>query len=199
MLRFGLLIIGLDVLIGAGQFVHAQARLDTREKHAPKRITIDNLVTAAPLPDEYEVARHDIREGDKLLGHKLTLTRAESVSKVIVSVERRKVVRRQEKVAAASAYVSGIVQSFRAAGLRPVAKEIPEIGGNDFKKRVTANLVYENPADGSRLLVQIQIFFTDLGHTVLVVSDNEEDHDLLTGWARTVMGKFSESQDRLPR
>src|SRR5262249_46019432 len=152
MLKFGSFIICLGVLTTA-HLAHAQASLDAREKRAAKRITIENLITAAPLPDQYEIARHDIREGDKLLGHKLTFTSAESVSKVFVSVERRRVVRREEKVAAATAYLSGIIQSFRAAGLKPVAKEIPEIDGNDFKKRVTANLVYENPADGSRLFV----------------------------------------------
>jgi hypothetical protein len=182
-------IVCLAAVIETGQLAHVQPKLDARDQPAAKRINVENLITAAPLPDGYEIERRDIKEGDKLLGHKLTLTKDGAVSKVIVSIDRQKIATREEKVTAAKTYIYGIIQSFRAAGLKPVEKEIPEIDDHDFKKRVTANLVYKDPANGSRFMVQIQIFFSDLGHTVLVVSDNEEDHAVLTKWARSVRGK----------
>jgi len=189
MLKFRAVLICLAALFEAGQPAKAQPNSGSRERSATQRINIDNLITSAPLPENYEIARRDIKEGDKLLGHKLTLTKEGAVSKVIVSVDRRRIATRAEMVRAADTYIYGIVQSFRAAGLKPVAREIPEIDEHDFKKRLIVKLVYNDPADGSRLLVQIQIFFADRGHTVLVVSDNEEEHAMLTGWAGSVRGR----------
>jgi hypothetical protein len=178
----------LAALFAAGPYAQGEPKPGLAPNSAPKRINIENLITAEPLPDHYEIERRDIRQADRLLGHKLTLTREGAVSKAIVSVDRQFVATRAEKVTTAKAYIYEIVQSFRAAGLKPVEKELPDIDEHDFRKRVTANLVYKDPADKRRLQVQIQIFFTDRGHTVLVVSDDEEDHELLTRWARSVRG-----------
>jgi hypothetical protein len=81
------------------------------------------------------------------------------------------------------------MQSFHEAGLKAVEKKLPELAKNDFKKRTFAEFTYNRPRDGSRLLVQMQFFFTDRGYTVLVISDNEQDHALLTHWARSVLPK----------
>lgn len=40
----------------------AQLKSPSKNKSAAKRITIDNLVTAAPLPEDYEIPRQDIME-----------------------------------------------------------------------------------------------------------------------------------------
>jgi hypothetical protein len=189
MSRFCPAIVCLTAFFAADSYAQGEPKLGPRPKPAQKRINIENLITAAPLPDDYEIERRDIREEDRLLGYKLTLTSEGAVSKAIVSIDRQKAKTRKQQVTAADTYIYGIVQSFRAAGLQPVKKEIPDIDDHDFKKRLTVNLIYKDPADGSRLFVQMQIFFTDHGHTVLVVSDNEEDHALLTRWARSIRGK----------
>jgi hypothetical protein len=141
------------------------------------------------LPADYEVSREDFLNGAKVVGHKLMLTRDAAVSKVIVQIESRKLATRDEKAAAAKDYVLGVMQSFHQAGLKSVEKKLPEIEKNDFKKRAFADFVYKRPEDGSRLFVQMQVFFTDRGYTVLVISDNEQDHALLTHWARSVLPK----------
>src|SRR5690349_1972838 len=84
-LKRHLIIICLAAFIETGQFAHAHEKRDAKDKPAANRILIDNLITAAPLPAGYEIERRDIREGDKLLGSKLTLVKERAVSKVIVS------------------------------------------------------------------------------------------------------------------
>jgi hypothetical protein len=37
-------------------------------------------------------------------------------------------------------------------------------------------------------------YFTDVGHSVLVVADSQEDYDLLTKWAKSVKGKSKEAK-----
>ena len=166
----------------------AQSKAGSRDKSAiARRIDIEKLITAAPLPEGYSIARENFLNGKKLVGHKLLMTKEGALAKVIVQIENRKVATDEDKRAAAKDYVLGVMQSFREAGLRAVEKKLPEIDKNDFKKRALAEFIYERPEDGSRLFVQMQLFFTDRGHAVLIISDNEADHALLTRWARSVM------------
>jgi hypothetical protein len=183
-----------DLIVAAALFAvvspaHAQLKSDPRDKTRARRITIENLITAAPLPADYEVSREDFLDGNKVVGHKLLLARDRAVSKIIVQIESRKLTTRDEKAAAAKDYVLGVMQSFHQAGLTTVEKKLPDIAKNDFKKRALADFIYKHPEDGRRLYVQMQIFFTDRGYTVLVVSDNEDDHASLTRWARSVLPK----------
>jgi hypothetical protein len=168
---------------------HAQSRSASPEKPLARRITIEHLITAAPLPADYQVSREVFLNGEKIVGDKLMLTRDEAVSKVIVQIENRKLATRDERAAAAKDYVLGVMQSFHQAGLRAVEKKLPELEKNEFKKQTLADFIYKRPADGGRLFVQLQVFFTDRGYTVLVISDNEQDHALLTHWARSVLPK----------
>jgi hypothetical protein len=167
----------------------AQPKARSSQQAPPRRITIENLISAAPLPAQYSVSRENFLNGDKVVGHKLLVTRDGVVSKVIAQIENRKLATDDDKRAAAKDYVLGIMQSFHRAGLRTVEKKLPEIAKSDFKKREFADFIYERPEDGSRLFVQMQLFFTDRGYTVLVISDNAEDHTLLTRWARSVLPK----------
>jgi hypothetical protein len=188
--RGGRMIVLLTMALFMWQpLVHAQSRNSSLEKPRAQRITIENLITAAPLPADYQVSREVFLNGEKIVGDKLMLTRDKAVSKVIVQIENRKLATRGEKAAAAKDCVLGIMQSFHEAGLRAVEKQLPELEKNDFKKRTFADFIYERPRDGSQLYVQMQVFFTDHGYTVLVVSDNEHDHALLTHWARSVLPK----------
>jgi putative ribosome biogenesis GTPase RsgA len=168
---------------------HAQSKAAPHDKPRPRRITIENLITAAALPADYQISREVFLNGEKIVGDKLMLTRDEAVSKVIVQIENRKLATRHERAAAAKDYVLGVMQSFHEAGLKAVEKQLPELEKNDFKKRTLADFIYKRPADGSRLFVQLQVFFTDRGYTVLVISDNEQDHAHLTHWARSVLPK----------
>jgi putative ribosome biogenesis GTPase RsgA len=177
------------VLVAADRFVQAQPNSNSQNRPPAKRIPIEGLVTAAPLPEYYAIGRQDILDGDEVVGHKLLLSRNQTVSKVIVQIETRKLKTREEKVAAMKSYLIGVTQSFHDAGLKVVEKKLPDIDKSDFKKRILIDSVYENPAARNALLVQMQVFFTDQGYTVLIISDNEVDHALLTKWARSVVPK----------
>jgi len=167
----------------------AQSNSPSGSRSRPSRITIEHLITAAPLPADYEVSREVFLNGEKIVGDKLMLTREGAVSKVIVQIENRKLATRDEKAAAAKDYVLGVMQSFHEAGLKAVEKKLPELEKNDFKQRSLADFIYKRPENGRRLYVQMQVFFTNRGYIVLVVSDNEQDHALLTHWARSVLPK----------
>ena len=167
----------------------AQSNAASSRNGPPRRMTIENLITAAPLPSDYSVSRENFLHGDKVVGHKLLVTKDGSVSKVIVQIENRRLATRDEKAAAAKDYVLGVMQSLHQAGLKAVEKNLPRIEKSEFKTRQVADFIYERRDDGSRLFVQMQFFFTDRGYTVLVVSDNEQDHTLLTRWARSVLSK----------
>src|SRR5262245_4671054 len=54
---------------------HAQSRSSSPDKPRARRITIENLITAAPLPADYAVSREVFLNGEKIVGDKLMLTR----------------------------------------------------------------------------------------------------------------------------
>ncbi len=184
MRRIGLVFV--SVILITSRVVISQdtkSKSGSKSKAEPKRITIEDLVTSAPLPPDYAISRKDIKDGDKMLGHKLFLTNGEAVSKAIVTVETRKISKREEKAAATKAYVNVLAKTVQEAGFKLVDKKIPEIDKNDFSKPLNVDLIYEKPDDGSKLYVQIRVFFTDQGYHVAVISDSKGEHDILTKWA----------------
>ena len=191
MLRVAVVV--LCVISAAG----AAEKSKSKKTRDEKRITIDELVTAAPLPKDYEITRQEVEIKGKLLGHKLLLTKEDAVSKAIVTVENRKVSTRDEKVAATKAYVNGASRLFSEAGLKLAKKEIPDLDQADFDEPIVVSLVYEKP-DGEQLLVQVRTFFTDTGHSVLVVADDEDEYKMLTKWAKSVEGKKRDEKQATP-
>jgi len=190
MRKASLTCIGLAaLLLATAPSAHAQRSADSMDRPASNRITIENLITAAPLPEDFWISRENFLDGDRVVGHKLLLTRERAVSKVIVQIQKRRIATREEKAGAAKASVIAITESFHEAGLKVIEKKLPDLGKSDFKKRMFMDFIYEKPRDGSRLYVQMQIFFTDQAHTVVVISESREVHDRLTRWARSVMGK----------
>lgn len=171
----------------------SKSKSKSKKAKEEKRIDIEGLVTAAPLPKDYEIKRQDIENEGKVLGYKLLLTNDDALSKAIVSIENRKVSLRGEKVAATKAYINGPARTFAEAGLKLVDKKVPDLDKADFDEPIVVDLVYEKE-DGDRLLVQIRTFFTDVGHNVLVVADSQDNYDLLTKWAKSVEGKPPEKK-----
>lgn len=169
------------------------AKKSSKKAKEEKRVDIEGLVTAAPLPKDYEIKRQDIENAGKVLGYKLLLTNDDTVSKAIVSIENRKVSSREEKVAATKGYINGPARTFAEAGLKLVDKKIPDLDKADFDEPVVVDLVYEKE-DGDQLLVQIRAFFTDVGHSVLVVADSKDNYNLLARWAKSVEGKPTEKK-----
>jgi hypothetical protein len=151
----------------------------------PERVSLEGLATADGLPNGYKVVSKEVRNGDKLLGHRLFITKDGTVSKVIIGIEERPITTRPERVAATKGYVNATAQVLVKAGLKLVKRSIPDLEKANLDKRFVANLVFEKP-DGGEVLVQLQIFFGKAAYHVQVVGDNRKDFDALVRWARTV-------------
>jgi hypothetical protein len=150
-----------------------------------ERVTIENLVTAQPVPEGYDVTPNELKEGDELLGRQLLITKEGAVSKVSVTAETRDLPEKDYKLAALKGYVNGTTKTLSEAGLKLVKKQIPDVEKLNVNKRTKCSFVYERP-DGSEIYVQMQIFFTNHGHSVLVIADNKDDYKSLTKWADTI-------------
>jgi hypothetical protein len=155
------------------------------EGQQPRRLTIENLVTAEPAPVGYDYGLNELKDGDKLLGHQLVFSKEGTASKVLVSVEERNLPDKDHKLTAIKGYVNGTAQSLAGAGLKLVKKELPDVEKVDVDKRTIFGLTYQT-ADGGDLFVQLQILFTDVGYNIMVVGDNEDDFKTLAKWAETI-------------
>ena len=97
------------------------------EAQKAKPVTIENLVTAHPVPEGYAVSLNELKDGEKLLGHQLVFSTDGAVSKVLVTVEDRKLPDKAHKITALKGYINGTAKSLAAAGLKLVKKDIPDI------------------------------------------------------------------------
>jgi hypothetical protein len=163
------------------------------EGQKAKPVTIENLVTAQPVPEGYAVGLNELKDGEKLLGHQLAFAKEGAVSKVMVSVEERKLPDKAHKVTALKGYINGTAKSFAAAGLKLVKKDIPDIEKVNVNKRTKCSLTYKT-AEGGDIFIQMQILFTDVGYNIMVVADNEGDYKALTKWAETIQPVKKESK-----
>lgn len=147
----------------------------------------ETLVKFDPLPPGYAAELKEVRDGDKLLGHRLFVTKEGAVSKVVIGIEDREIASRAARVAATKGYVNGTAQAMGSAGAKLLRKSIPDLDQADFKERFVVDLVYEKPG-GGELLIQLQIFFGKAGYHIQIVGDNPDDFDALVKWARSVKG-----------
>jgi hypothetical protein len=155
------------------------------EGQKAKPVTIENLVTAQPVPEGYAVTRAELKNGETLLGHQLLITKEGVVSKVMVTVEERKLPDKAHKITALKGYINGTAKSFAEAGLQLIKKGIPDIEKVDVNQRTQCTLTYKT-AEGSNIFIQMQILFTDIGYNIVVIADNEDDFKALTKWAETI-------------
>jgi hypothetical protein len=162
------------------------------EGQQEKPVTIENLVTAQPVPEGYAVSLNELKNGETLLGHRLVFTKEGAVSKVMVSVEERKLPDKDYKITALKGYINGAAKSFAAAGLKLVKKDIPDIEKVNVDRRTKCSLTYKT-AEGGDIVVQMQILFTDVGYNIMVIADNEGDYKALTKWAETIQPVKKES------
>lgn len=151
------------------------------------RVAVEGLITADPLPEGYAATKTELKEDDKLGAYLLVFSKEGAVSKVAVTIETRTLTNRAEKIAALKGYVNGTTQTLTNAGMKLVKKKIPNLDKVNVDKRTTCEFVYET-AEGAPIDVQIQVFFTDNGHDVLVIADNKDDYKALTKWAKSIRG-----------
>jgi hypothetical protein len=163
------------------------------EAQKAKPVTIENLVTAQPVPEGYSVSLNELKNGETLLGHQLVFSKEGAVSKVMVTVEERKLPDKAYKITALKGYINGTAKSFAGAGLKLVKKDLPDMEKVDVNKRTRCSLTYKT-AEGGDIFIQMQILFTDVGYNVMVVADNDGDYQALTKWAETIEPVKKESR-----
>jgi hypothetical protein len=155
----------------------------------PKRVTLEGLVTADPLPEGYAVVRQGVQDkAGKSTGDLLIVSKEGSVSKVIITVDRAsKVATRPGKVAATKGYVNGTAQSLVTGGMKIVKKNIPDIAKANLDDRLAVDLTLEKPG-GTQVMVQIQVFFENVGYAVQVIGEDKGEFAKLVEWAKSVKG-----------
>ena len=169
-------------LVLANGIAHGQVKKETR-------VSLDGLATSESPPEGYQVRRlDDIVQNGKVVAHKLLLMKDGTASKVSITIEKTERKTQAQRVAAFKGYVNGTAELFRSAGLKLTDKSIPDTEKADFSQRQIAELTYALN-DGGKLLVQLQVFFTDEGHNIVVIATNEQDLALLAKWASSVKPK----------
>lgn len=146
---------------------------------------LKTFLTMPPLPKGYEAEVKEVKKGDKIVAHQILVTKKDTVSKVIITVERREITSRAAKVASTKGYVNGTAKAMGGTGAKLIKKSIPDIDKADFKERFVVDLTYEAP-DGGELQLQLQIFFGNAGYNILVVGSTPEDFAALVKWAKSI-------------
>ncbi|HXT57889.1 MAG TPA: hypothetical protein VN699_04610, partial [Pirellulales bacterium] len=116
----------------------------------PERVTIEELVTAEPVPEGYDLTASELKNGDELLGHQILVTKEGAVSKASVTIETRDLLDKPHKIAALKGYVNGTTKTLANAGLKLVKKHIPDIEKVNVDNRTRCNFIYQRP-DGSEI------------------------------------------------
>jgi hypothetical protein len=160
----------------------------TNPKDEPKRITIENLITADPLPEGYVAARLDLKDkAGKPSGDIVVISKEGVVSKAAITIDRKaKVDIKAGRVAATKGYINGTAQSLVVGGkMKIVKKTIPDITKANLDERFVVDLTLKKP-DGGEFLTQLQIFFAKAGYAVQVLGDDKEEFEKLAKWANSV-------------
>lgn len=147
----------------------------------------DGLV-AAKLPDGYQAAAQELKDGGKTVGNLIIVSDPKKVSKVVVQTELRDLSAVAARRAATKAYVNTLASTLAGAGFKLVKKDIPDIGKASFDKPISVDLEFANAA-GKKLWTFQSIFFTDKGFDVQVIADSADALAGLKDWAKTVKPK----------
>jgi hypothetical protein len=154
-----------------------------------KKIDIQGLFTSSDIPTGYTSSKQEIKQGDKILGHKVLITKQGSASKVVLNREARKISTKGQKVAAFKGYINGTAKSLQQAGLKLSKHSIPDISKAGLSKLQIVELTF-TAADGTSIFVQIQVLFIkDTGSHALILTTDKQDYISLSKWASTVQPK----------
>ncbi|MCE9607377.1 MAG: hypothetical protein K8U03_21030 [Planctomycetia bacterium] len=152
-----------------------------------ERVVLFEMVSCAPVPKGYEAQRRDFENAGPSGSTLILLTTPANKSRVSITVEKQKLIGKDQKVAAFKTYVNGIHGLFTKKGYRTVEIEHPDSRTLDPDQKLDLRLKLQK--DGAFLYVDARIFFTDQGYTVWSVAQNEEERKLLMAWAATVRPK----------
>jgi hypothetical protein len=152
---------------------------------ASDRADIEGLVSAAPVPEGYTVRRQDAKDGNKVIGHYLLLTKEGSPTKAVIQIERREITARPARVATVKAYVNGAASTWKAQGWTAKLRSLPKFETIDFNKPVAIDLDLTK-ADESPMAAHMEIFFDHFTYQVLSVSSEDASLKEMIRWSQTV-------------
>src|SRR5687768_7321271 len=96
------------------------------------RLTIEGLVSAAPVPTGFVVTRQDAKDGEKVVGHYLILTKDDSPTRALVQIERREIKERAGRVATLKAYINAAAATWQKQGYTLKPRTLPNFETIDF-------------------------------------------------------------------
>jgi hypothetical protein len=154
---------------------------------AEERITLHDLITAAPLPAGYESKRQDFSTPDGAGNTLILISKKDEKSRVQVTIDNKKLATKEEKVAAYKEAVNGIHGMFTKRGYKTIEMEHPDGKTLDPAKRLDLRL--KMAKDGKVLAIDAEVFFTDHSYTAWAVTHSEAERNALKAWIATVRAK----------
>ena len=149
------------------------------------RVTLEGLVSAAPVPAGFEVARQDVKNGDEVAGHYLVLTKEGSPTRGLVQIERREIAERPARVATLKAYVNAAAATWQKQGYALRVKSVPKFETIDFAKPVPVELD-ATKAGESPVLIHMEVFFDKFAYQVMCVSTEPAEAKTMIEWCGSV-------------
>jgi hypothetical protein len=150
--------------------------------------TLHELLESAKLPEGYQSTTQDVKDGDKIVGKMIVVSKPNEVSKVVVYIDFTDRSTVPARRAAVKGYVNGFVSGLAKGGFKVIEQKLPDLAKESFDKPIFADLVVAN-GNGKKLWDRQIMFFTDKGFMVQVIGDSSDNLATLADWAKTIKPK----------
>lgn len=166
-------------VMGVGQVASAEESSDA------ERITIDGLVSAAPVPEGFSVRKQDLKNGEEVVGHLLIVLKEGVRTAGIVQIERRTVATRAARVATLKAYVNAAADTWKQRGYAVKVKALPDFEKVDMTKPVIVELDATKEGQAAAV-VFMKVFFDQFAFAVTCSSTDPAYEKAMIAWCHTV-------------
>lgn len=175
----------IRALLVAGALLAWSRPLPAQDAEETKSIPLRPLLVAAPVPAGLEVSTQEIKDGGKVLGLMVLVSRPGQVARVIARIENRDLSGPPARRAAVKGYVNGFAAGPAEQGFRVGAKAIPDMTNLTSARPVPVGLVFAND-EGKKVWTHQEISFTDRGFAAQVVADGPATLASPRTWAKTI-------------
>lgn len=152
---------------------------------APQRVEIEGLVTAAPVPEGYALARRDLQEGGETKAHMLLVGRDGSPTRASVLIERREVKTRPAQIATLKAYVNAAAATWQQQGWTVKSRTVLTLERVDFAQPVVVELVATKEGQPP-MMIHLKVMFEQFPCSVMTLSSDEGQLKQMLEWSQTV-------------
>lgn len=152
-------------------------------------VQIDELLAPVALPAGYSGLTYaDKDEKEKILARRAVISKPNVIPKVVIQIELADRSKTAERRTAAKGYINGLAQGMADGGFKAIEKNIPDIDKNNFEKPLSVSLIFAGP-ENKKMYINQEIFFTDRGFLIQVISDDPKELAVLTQWAKSIKPK----------